>query len=207
MAKKCNQTEAGLSYSVETSRVSAGEDQADIEKVLSGDISAFEGIVRRWQRPLINLAYRFCHDRGRAEEMAQEAFLRVFRKLHLWRRDAVFSSWLFSLATNLYRSQLRRIPVRTVPLDDVPEPTASSRNDEGVEDEETERVVRQAVSALPAKYRDAVTVYYFHGMDLSTAAESLGLSEGTLKSRLFRGREILRSKLPRLFVQPRPEEA
>jgi RNA polymerase sigma-70 factor (ECF subfamily) len=208
MAKeKCNQTEAGLSYSVETSRVSANEDQADIEKVLSGDISAFEGIVRRWQRPLINLAYRFCHDRGRAEEMAQEAFLRVFRKLHLWRRDAVFSSWLFSLATNLYRSELRRIPVRTVPLDHVTEPAASSRNDEGLEDEERERVVRQAVSALPAKYRDAVTVYYFHGMDLSTAAQSLGLSKGTLKSRLFRSRELLRSKLPRLFVQPGPEEA
>jgi RNA polymerase sigma-70 factor (ECF subfamily) len=139
--------------------------------------------------------------------MAQEAFLRAFRKLHLWRKDAVFSSWLFSLATNLYRSELRRIPVRSVPLEDAPEPSVPARGDGELEYEEREHIVRQAVSALPAKYRDAVTVYYFHGMDISAAAHSLGLSEGTLKSRLFRGREILRNKLPRLIAEPYPEEA
>src|SRR5262245_23232981 len=65
-------------------RVTAAEDQADVEKVLAGDVGAFESIVRRWQGPLVNLAYRFCHDRGRAEEMAQEAFLRVYRGLAGW---------------------------------------------------------------------------------------------------------------------------
>jgi RNA polymerase sigma-70 factor (ECF subfamily) len=97
--------------------VSAGEDQADVEKVLAGDVAAFEGIVRRWQRPLVNLAYRFCHDRGRAEEMAQEAFLRAYRGLAGWRRDAAFSTWLFAIATNVYRSELRRIPAVTVSLE------------------------------------------------------------------------------------------
>ena len=92
------------------SGVSAGEDQIAVERVVAGDISDFEEIVRRWQGPLINLAYGFCHDRGRAEEMAQEAFLRAYRKLSRWRSDAPFSSWLFTLAANLYRSELRRIP-------------------------------------------------------------------------------------------------
>jgi RNA polymerase sigma-70 factor, ECF subfamily len=187
--------------------MSASEDQTDIEKVLAGDISAFEGIVRRWQGPLINLAYRFCRDRGRAEEMAQEAFLRVYRKLGLWRRDSVFSSWLFSLATNLYRSELRRIPIRTVPLDDVAEPSDPRPHGGDLEDEEREHAVRQAVTALPTKYRDAVIVYYFQGMDLAAAARSLSLTEGTLKSRLFRGREMLRSKLPRLLAAPHLKEA
>ncbi len=77
--------------------MSAAEDQADVEKVLAGDIEAYENIVRRWQGPLINLAYRFCRDRGRAEEMAQEAFLRAWRALSSWRRDAAFSTWLFAL--------------------------------------------------------------------------------------------------------------
>src|SRR5262245_30715691 len=90
--------------------VSASEDQEDVEKVLDGDISAFEGIVRRWQGPLVNLAYRFCHDRGRAEEIAQEAFLRAYRGLDKWRKEASFSTWLFAVAANLYRSELRRIP-------------------------------------------------------------------------------------------------
>src|SRR5271157_3361079 len=113
------------------SRVSASDDQADVERVLAGDISAFEGIVRRWQGPLINLAYRFCHDRGRAEEMAQEAFLRAYRALRQWRKDAVFTTWLFALATNLYRSELRRIPARTVPLslDDIAEPADARASD------------------------------------------------------------------------------
>jgi RNA polymerase sigma-70 factor, ECF subfamily len=102
--------------------MSASEDEADVAKVLAGDISAFEGIVRRWQSPLVNLAYRFCWDRGRAEELAQEAFLRTYRALESWRHDAAFSTWLFTLATNLYRSELRRIPANTVSLDDVAEP-------------------------------------------------------------------------------------
>jgi len=187
--------------------VSAAEDQADVERVLSGDISAFEGIVRRWQGPLINLAYRFCRDRGRAEEMAQETFLRAYRALGRWRNDAVFSTWLFALATNLYRSELRRIPVGTVSLDDIAEPRDSRPVDGGFEDEDRDRAVRRAVLALPPKYREPFILFYFHSMDISAAAQSLGLPEGTVKARLFRGRHILRGKLSKILAVPRLEEA
>jgi RNA polymerase sigma-70 factor (ECF subfamily) len=187
--------------------VSASEDQADVAKVLAGDTSAFEGIVRRWQGPLVSLAYRFCRDRGRAEEMAQEAFLRVYRKLDRWHSDSSFSSWMFAVAINLYRSQLRRIPLRTVPLDDVAEPRDPRPQDGGLDAEDRDRAVRHAVAALPPKYRDAVLLFYFHEMDLSDAARSLGLSEGTVKSRLFRGREILRGKLQARLVARELREA
>jgi RNA polymerase sigma-70 factor, ECF subfamily len=188
---------------------SATDDQADVERVLAGNIAAFEGIVQRWQTPLVNLAYRFCHDRGRSEDMAQEAFLRAYRGLGQWRKDAVFSSWLFALATNLYRSELRRIPARTVSLEDIAEPPDTRASDEGLEDRDYDRdlVVRRAVFALPAKYREALTLFYFHEMDVTTAARSLGLPEGTVKARLFRGREILRSKLPQLLAVPHLKEA
>ena len=187
--------------------MSAIDDQADVERVLAGDISAFEGIVGRWQGPLINLAYRFCHDRGRAEEMAQEAFLRAYRALGQWRKDAVFSTWLFALATNLYRSELRRIPARTVPLEDIAEPVDARASDGGLEDHDRDLAVRRAVGVLPAKYREALILFYFHDMDVATAARSLGLPEGTLKARLSRGREILRSKLPQWLAVPRLKEA
>ena len=189
------------------SSVSASDDQTDVERVLAGDISAFEGIVRRWQGPLINLAYRFCRDRGRAEEMAQEAFLRAYRALGQWRKDAVFSTWLFALATNLYRSELRRIPARTVSFEDIAEPRDVRASDGGLEDHDRDLAVRRAVGALPAKYREALILFYFHDMDVTTAARSLGLPEGTVKARLFRGREILRSKLPQLLAVPRLKEA
>jgi RNA polymerase sigma-70 factor (ECF subfamily) len=188
--------------------VSAAEDQADVAKVLGGDTAAFEGIVRRWQGPLVNLAYRFCRDRGRAEEMAQEAFLRAYRRLEGWRGDAAFSTWLFALATNLYCSELRRIPARTVPLEDVAEPREPRGTHAALEEAEREGIVRSAVLALPAKYREVVILFYFHDVDISAAARSLGLPEGTVKARLFRGREILRSKLgERLAVPLAREEA
>jgi RNA polymerase sigma-70 factor, ECF subfamily len=187
--------------------VSASDDQADVERVLAGDISAFEGIVRRWQGPLINLGYRFCRDRGRAEEMAQEAFLRAYRGLGQWRKDAVFSTWLFALATNLYRSELRRIPARTVSLDDIAEPVDTRASDGGLEDQDRDLAVRRAVGALPAKYREALILFYFHDMDVASAAQSLGLPEGTVKARLFRGREILRGKLTQRLAVPRLKEA
>jgi RNA polymerase sigma-70 factor (ECF subfamily) len=189
------------------SRVSPSDDQSAIEKVLAGDVSAFEEIVRRWQGPLINLAYRFCRDRGRAEEMAQEAFLRAFRGLAQWRNEAAFSTWLFALATNLYRSELRRIPARTVSIDDVREPADPRASDGGLEDYDRDAAVRRAVLALPPKYREALTLFYFHEMDVPAAARSLGLPEGTVKARLFRGREILRSKLPKTLAMPRLKEA
>lgn len=187
--------------------MSASDDQADVERTLAGDLSAFEGIVRRWQGPLINLAYRFCRERGRAEEMAQEVFLRAYRGLGQWRKDAVFSTWLFALATNLYRSELRRIPARTVSLEDIAEPPDARASDGGLEDHDRDLAVRRAVFALPAKYREALTLFYFHDMDVPAAARTLGLPEGTLKARLFRGREILRSKLPQLLAVPRLKEA
>jgi len=188
---------------------SATDDQADVERVLAGNIAAFEGIVQRWQTPLVNLAYRFCHDRGRSEDMAQEAFLRAYRGLGQWRKDAVFSTWLFALATNLYRSELRRIPARTVSLEDIAEPPDTRISDGGQEDRDYDRdlAVRRGVGALPAKYREALTLFYFHDMDIGTAARSLGLPEGTLKARLFRGREILRGKLPQLLAVPHLKEA
>ena len=179
--------------------MSAAEDRADIEKVLLGDVSAFEGIVRRWQGPLINLAWRFCRDRGRAEEMAQEAFLRAYRSLKTWRGDAAFSTWLFALATNLYRTELRRIPAVMVSLDEIAEPM-DLRTVDGVEEEQGIQIIRRAVLALPAKYRDAVVLFYFHEMDVAEAARSLKLPEGTIKTRLFRAREILRNKLPRTLA-------
>lgn len=178
----------------------AAADRADVARVQAGDVEAFAGIVRRWQTPLINLAYRFCGDRGRAEEMAQEAFLRAYRGLDGYRGDAAFSTWLFALATNLYRSELRRIPQRTVALDEAPEPSDPASIIEAHELRDRDLAVRKAVLALPPKYREAMLLFYFHEMDIPSAAQSLGLPEGTVKARLHRGRELLRSKLPRLLA-------
>ncbi len=186
--------------------LSASDDQAAVERVLAGDVDAFELIVHRWQAPLINLAYRFCHDRGRAEDMAQEAFLRAYRALRQWRKDAAFSTWLFALATNLYRSEIKRIPPRSVALDVAP-PRDLRPIDGGLEDRDRDRAVRRAVLALPPKYREALTLFYFHSLDVAAASGSLGLPEGTVKARLSRAREILRGKLSHSIGRAYKKEA
>lgn len=174
------------------------EDQVLVTRVVAGDTAAFEGIVRRWQSPLVNLAWRFCRDRGRAEEMAQEAFLRAFRNLSSFRGDSAFSTWLFSLATNVYRTELRRMPASPLSLDEIaepPDPRLSAAI--AFEEDSRDESLRRAVLALPPKYRDAVLLFYFHEQDVPAAARTLRIPEGTVKARLFRGRELLRSKFSR----------
>jgi RNA polymerase sigma-70 factor, ECF subfamily len=177
--------------------VSHDEDREIVGRVLAGDDSAFGRIVTRWQGPLVTLAYRFTRDTGRAEDLAQEAFLRAYRTLKSWRGDSAFSTWLFALALNLFRSELRRIPPRTVSIDDVGELRDGRSGAQETDPSDRDRAVRAAVQALPAKYREAMIVFYFHRSDVAVTSKTLGIPEGTVKARLHRGRELLRRKLTR----------
>jgi RNA polymerase sigma-70 factor (ECF subfamily) len=175
---------------------SAIEDLADVERVLAGDVGAFEGIVGRWQGPLINMAWRYCRDRGRAEELAQEALVRAWRRLASWRRESSFSTWLFALAANVYRNDLKRFPVVNLPIEDIAEPSRAADQQSRVEEKSRYEVVRRAVLALPKRYREPVVLFYFHEKDVAAAAQTMGLPEGTVKARLSRARELLRRRFP-----------
>ena len=171
---------------------------AIVDRILAGDMQAFAEIVQRWQAPLINMAWRYCRDRGRAEELAQEAFLRAWRGLRQWRREASFSTWLFSIAANVYRTELKRIPSVALSLDQIAEPARPFVQDAELDSAARDRAIRHAVYALPDKYREPLILYYFHEMDLSAAAASMGLPAGTMKARLSRGRDLLRQRFPQL---------
>ena len=171
------------------------QDSADVRNVLGGNKAAFENIVRRWQNPLINLAFRFCRDRQRAEDMAQDAFLHIYRQLNKYRGDAAFSTWIFSVSLNLYRSMLRRKTMIVESLDDLAEIAGNHFSDSQIEQHEREELVRKAVTVLPPRYRDAIIIYYFRDKNLTEAAEILGVPEGTVKAWLHRGRDLLRRKL------------
>jgi RNA polymerase sigma-70 factor (ECF subfamily) len=175
--------------------VETDQELLDVRRAQAGDALAFESIVRRWQAPLVNLAYRFVRDRGHAEEMAQEAFLRAFKQLSQFRAESAFSTWLFAIALNVYRSALRRQRVPFVPLDAIAELVSHRSQHLAIEAAERDELVRRAVASLPARYRDAVTVYYFREMDLNETARILNVPPGTAKAWLHRGRELLRRKL------------
>lgn len=177
-------------------------DRGDVAHVLGGDLGAFANIVQRWQGPLVNMAWRYCRDRSRAEEMAQEAFVRAWKGLPQWRGDCAFSTWLFSVAANVYRSELKRFPTSTVPVEDVAEPSVGPGQHTDLMQQNRREAVRRAVLALPPRYREPLVLFYFHEMDVGAAARTLGMPVGTLKARLSRGRELLRKRFPQLKDQP-----
>ena len=179
----------------------SNSDIADVERVLAGHVNAFEGIVRRWQGPLVNMAWRYCRDRGRAEEMAQEALVRAWRGLAQWRREGSFSTWLFALAANVFRNDLKRFPPVNLPIEEIAEPAQPAGQQLRVEERSQYEVVRRAVLALPKRYREPVVLFYFHEKDVAAAAQTMGLPEGTVKARLSRARELLRRRFPGLEKQ------
>jgi len=177
--------------------VTADQDREDVHRVLEGDISSFGNIVRRWQNPLVNLAFRFCRDRQRSEEMAQDAFMQIFRNLEKFRGEAAFSTWIFSVSLNVYRSALRRKSLPVKSIDDLMDLAAGQIPYLQIEQQERDELIRQAVALLPKRYRDAIIVFYFREMNLTETAAILRVSEGTAKAWLHRGREMLRNKLER----------
>jgi RNA polymerase sigma-70 factor, ECF subfamily len=179
----------------------AEEDRADVEQVLAGNVRAFEGIVRRWQGPLVNMAWRYCRDRARAEELAQEAFVRAWRGLPGWRREGSFSTWLFALAANVFRSELKRFPTMDVRLEEIAEPSHPAPQYRALAAKLSSETVRRAVLWLPLRYREPVVLFYFHEMDVAAAARTMGLPEGTVKARLSRARELLRRRFPHLEAE------
>jgi RNA polymerase sigma-70 factor, ECF subfamily len=176
-------------------------ESAIVDRVLAGETQAFSAIVQRWQGPLINMAWRYCRDRSRAEEMAQEALIRAWRGLRQWRRESSFSTWLFSVAANVYRTELKRIPSVNISLNQAAEPSSPFAHDAQLDGAARDEAVRRAVLALPEKYREPTILFYFHEMDLAAAAATMGLPEGTMKARLSRARALLRQRFPQLQEQ------
>ena len=128
--------------------------------------------------------------------MAQEAFFRIHRKLDQYDERSKFSSWMFTVATRVFISESRKSRPNFLFVDDtILEETHGETTDPdtGFRDER----VRRAVLALPEKYRNAINLFYFHEQDLDEAAASLGIATGTLKSRLHRGRNLLKKRLDR----------
>jgi RNA polymerase sigma-70 factor (ECF subfamily) len=144
------------------------------------------------------MAWRYCRDRGRAEDLAQEALVRGWRGLAQWRRESSFSTWLFAVAANVFRNDLKRFPTVNLPIEEIAEPSGPATQQRELAERMSNDVVRRAVLALPKRYREPVVLFYFHEKDVAAAARTMGLPEGTVKARLARARALLRRRFPQL---------
>jgi RNA polymerase sigma-70 factor (ECF subfamily) len=170
-------------------------DAVDVARVLAGDTAAFENIVARWQHRLLNLAWRFCRDRARAEDMAQEVFVKIYRSLASFRGESSFATWATAIAVNTCRSRLRAEGQPLLSLDPTLLRSTAASAASDLDASQRDESVRRAVLNLPERYRDAIVVYYFEEKDLAESARVLQVAEGTLKARLHRGRELLRRRM------------
>lgn len=174
-------------------------------RALKGDQQAFAEIVALYQDKLYHMAFRMLGSRQEAEDVTQEAFLRVYRNLDRYDESMKFSTWIYRIATNLCIDRLRKRRA-IYSLD------AESSEHEGLDGyalipgdnrtpesemliTETQRIVREAIDTLPAKYKSVMVLRYLHDLSLQEIGEVLDMPVTTVKTRVHRGREFLRKKL------------
>lgn len=156
-----------------------------------------ENLMREYGNDILRMAYLYVKDIHAAEDMFQEVFLKVNEKLHTFEGKSDIKTWLLRITMNTCKDYLKSAyHSKVVPMYDFTEEQITTEEEyEEIEKAETARTVKEAVMALPEYYREAVLCVYFQDMSLDAAAKTLGVSTGTVKSRLSRAKEKLKQSL------------
>lgn len=177
------------------------QEQNWIAAAQQGDQSAFEQLVRLYEKRVYALTSRMCHNPADAEEAAQEAFLAAWQGLPFFRGDSSFSTWLYRLASNACVDVLRREGRHqsAVSLDDedtaIDLPDGSLSPHDEAERSELRQQIEEGLAALPPDYRQVLILRELHQRSYDEIADILSLDLGTVKSRINRGRKRLRKIL------------
>ena len=173
-----------------------------VSEALGGSQSAFEQIVRRYQRPVIGLIARMVGDRAAAEDLAQESFVKAFRSLNSFDVTRRLSSWLFRIAHNTALDWLRRTRPTLVSLDDVADEGARRAAEiaapaavDPVERKAMGQAIEAAMQALRPAYRAAVALRYEEGLSFEEIGHVLGVPEVTARTYVHRARKELAQAL------------
>ncbi len=174
-----------------------------IEEVRAGNTRAFAHLVDRHKDRALTLALRLVGDRLEAEELVQDAFLKAFRNLGQFRGDARFSTWFYRILYNQCMTRLRRRASAPQMLDlndeslleSLPAEEQYGTLDEQLEDTDLLKFLASEVDALPPRYKSAVSLYYVQEMSYEEIAQVMDVPLGTVKTCLFRGRNLLRKRI------------
>jgi len=182
------------------------EERSLIERSKRGDITAFDQLVRTYEKSVYNTAYRLSGSYDDASDIAQEAFVRAWNNLKSFRGDSAFSTWLYRIVTNVFlddRKRKRARPQRS--LDEVIALDESNvarqfedstpGPDEIAEGSERRTALERAIHTLPEAQRAVIVLYHSQGLSYDEIAEITNLPMGTVKSKLNRARLALRDRL------------
>ena len=166
-----------------------------IQKALQGDDHAFGNLVEEYQKPVFSLCYRMFGNSKDAEDAAQESFIRAYRYLKKYDPDRSFATWLLSIAAHYCIDQTRKRRLPTVSTDSLPAEIISDRNAPNPEREyrqqEKEVLIQNLIDELSPTDRATIIMRYWHGCSEVEISQSLGLTVGAVKSRLYRSRQAL----------------
>lgn len=181
-------------------------DQKLVESAQGGDKHAFDALVLKYQRKVARLLSRFLYDHAEIEDVTQEAFIKAYRALPLFRGDSAFYTWLYRIAINAAKNHLvaqgRRAPTSTefdaeeaegfedaTQLQDINTPESL------LQSKQTGATINAAMDALPEELRHAILLREIDGLSYEEIAEAMSCPIGTVRSRIFRAREAVAEKL------------
>ncbi|MCR4720300.1 MAG: sigma-70 family RNA polymerase sigma factor [Lachnospiraceae bacterium] len=154
-------------------------------------------LMREYGNDVLRTAYSFVRDKEAAKDLFQETFIKANYNLDKFRGESSVKTWLIRITVNVCKDYLKSAyQKKVVPMTQVEEDSLRVEDDyEQIENEDRDEQIRRAVNSLPEIYREVVLCVYFKEMSVADASASLGVPEGTVKSRLARAREVLKSKL------------
>lgn len=185
-------------------------DEDLMARVARDDERAFAELVRRFQARVTNLIGRVLNDRGCADDLAQETFVRVFVHRRNYRQGSKFSTWLFTIAANLAKNEIRRRvrrrnwfsldALQEVLSDGIAQLADPTEGRESLlEREQLQEMIGRSIATIPEKYRVALVLRDIEGLAYEEIAEVLGVPGGTVRSRINRARGMLKRKLQPLL--------
>ena len=201
---------SGMSHHIESgSRPAEDVDRVIVARCQKGDVQAFESLVEKYQKKMLNTAYRMIGDYQDACEVTQEAFLSAYRGIKKFRGEATFTTWMTGIVLNQARNRLKQMKTRSryesvsldVPVESpegmITREVASEdcSASEQLEKKDTARMIQDCINDLDPEFREVVVLREIQGYSYDEIRGILDLPEGTVKSRLFRAREILKGIL------------
>jgi RNA polymerase sigma-70 factor (ECF subfamily) len=184
-------------------------DQALVERVQRGDKSAFDILVLKYQSKIIQLVTRYVHDPDEAMDVAQEAFIKAYRAIGRFRGDSAFYTWIYRIAINTAKNYLvasgRRPPAGDIDAQDAEQYEGATGLREYATPErmllkdEIEKTVADAIDELPDDLKTAITLRELEGLSYEEIAQTMECPIGTVRSRIFRARDAIDTKLKPLL--------
>lgn len=191
----------------------ADEDTEIVSLCKKGDTDAFEVLVNKYQKKMLNIAYRMIGDYEDACEIVQDAFVSAFKNMKHFREEARFSTWLYAIVVNLSKNRLKQVRVRghreELTLDNPMNPDDRQLKREpvsgepsileNIEKRETREVVQECINSLDYEFREVIILRDIQGFSYEELSDMLKMKEGTVKSRIFRARDALKNCLKRVL--------